>query len=62
MKLLKQKWNIKQLNIELIARLLSEIEGCCYILDCIDSEDYESLSSLRKKYYKLYFELEKKNK
>ena len=62
MKLLKQKWNVKQLNSNLIARLLGEIEGCCYILDCIDNEDYESLNSLRTKYYKLYFNLKKQNK
>ena len=59
MQLKKQKWNIKRLDSILIARLLSELEGCCYILDCLDEEDYQTISNLRKKYYKLYFKLQK---
>lgn len=57
MKLKKQKWNIKTIDRTLIARLLSELEGSCYILDCLDEEDYKVVSNLRQKYYKLYFQL-----
>ncbi len=59
MNLLKQKWNVKQYDRTLLARLLSELEGACYLLDCLDEEDYKILSNLRKKYYKLYFQYKK---
>lgn len=55
----KEKWNIKKIDCTTIARLLSELEGACYILDCFDREDYEILDQLRKKYYKMYFKLQK---
>ncbi len=56
MNLLKQKWNVKQYNRTLLARLLSELEGACYLLDCLDEEDCKILNNIRKKYYKLYFQ------
>ena len=56
----KQKWNVDQLNSTTIARLLSELEGASYLLDCIDEEDFEVITQLKKKYYKMYFSLLKK--
>jgi hypothetical protein len=44
-----------------IARLLSEIEGAYYLLDAIDEEDAKIIDTLRKKYYKKYFELKRKS-
>lgn len=59
---MKTKWNIKDpLHPTTIARLISELEGATYILDCI--EDVEALSflnELKSKYYKLYFQQVKK--
>lgn len=56
-KLLKEKWNVKELDTTTVARLISELEGVCYLLDCINEEDYQIVSELRKKYYKIYFSL-----
>ncbi len=53
----KPKWNLKEINQTTIARLISELEGACYILDCFDEEDYKILDEMRKKYYKIYFKL-----
>ena len=53
----RQKWNVKQLNSTTIARLLSELEGASYLLDCIDEEDFETITKLKKKYYKMYFSM-----
>jgi hypothetical protein len=53
----KQKWNVKQLNSTTIARLISELEGASYLLDCIDEEDFEIITKLKKKYYKMYFSM-----
>ena len=57
----KRKWNVKELDSTTIARLISELEGACYLLDCIDQKDYEIVSELKKKYYKMYFSLLKSN-
>jgi hypothetical protein len=57
MNLQKQKWNVKSFDKTLIARLLSELEGSCYILDCLNEEDFKTIDNLRKKYYKVYFQL-----
>ena len=57
MNLQKQKWNVKSFNKALIARLLSELEGSYYILNCLDEEDFKTIDNLRKKYYKVYFQL-----
>jgi hypothetical protein len=56
----RQKWNVRQLNSTTIARLISELEGASYLLDCIDEEDFEVITQLKKKYYKMYFSLLKK--
>ena len=53
----RQKWNVKQLNSTTIARLLSDLEGVSYLLDCIDEEDFEIITQLKKKYYKMYFSM-----
>ena len=53
----KQKWNVKQPNSTTIARLLSDLEGASYLLDCIDKEDFETITQLKKKYYKMYFSM-----
>ena len=53
----KQKWNVRQLNSTTIARLLSDLEGASYLLDCIDEEDFETIVQLKKKYYKMYFSM-----
>lgn len=55
------KWNVQEINSVTIARLLSELEGTHYLLDCIDEEDANIIDSLRKKYYKKYFELKRKS-
>lgn len=58
----KTKWNVKEIDDVTIARLLSELEGAYYLLDIIDEEDVKIIDSLRKKYYKKYFELKRKPK
>lgn len=58
--LLKEKWNIKSFDRTLIARLVSELEGSCYILDTIDEDDYNTVKMILSKYYKIYFSLPKK--
>jgi hypothetical protein len=55
----KKKWNIREIDVITIARLLSELEGAAYLLDCIDEEDYKIIDQMRKKYYKKYFPLKK---
>jgi hypothetical protein len=57
----KKKWNVQEINDITIARLLSELEGVAYLLDCIDEEDYKIIDQMRKKYYKEYFRI-KRNK
>jgi hypothetical protein len=53
----KQKWNVRQLNSTTIARLISELEGASYLLECINEEDFETIIQLKKKYYKMYFSM-----
>lgn len=60
--LLRTKHSVTELNSVLILRLISELEGSCFFLECIDKEDFETVSSLRSKYYKMYFRLSKKEK
>jgi len=59
MELLKQKWNVQKLNRVLIARLIGELEGVSYLLDCLDEEDYNTVRDLLSKYYDYYFSLPK---
>ena len=57
---MKTKWNVNPESSATIARLISELEGCSYILDCIDEQDHQIIRSMISKYYKLYFERKKK--
>ena len=54
---MKSKWNVKNPQSSVtVARLLSELEGISYILDCLDEpEDYEYIQTMKQKYYKEYF-------
>jgi hypothetical protein len=53
---MKSKWNVDPKNPTTIARLLSELEGATYILDCLDDQAaYDYISKLKQKYYKEYF-------
>jgi hypothetical protein len=57
---MKTKWNVNPESSTTIARLISELEGCSYILDCIDEQDHQIIRNMISKYYKLYFKLKKK--
>lgn len=53
---MKSKWNVNPEAATTIARLLSELEGATYILDCLgEEEDYNIICEMKKKYYKEYF-------
>ena len=55
---MKSKWNIDPTKSITIARLLSELEGIFYILDCLDEpEESEYISKMKQKYYKKYFQM-----
>jgi hypothetical protein len=57
---MKFKWNVDPTKVITIARLIGELEGVSYILDCLDEpEEYEYIQNMKKKYYKLYFQLKK---
>jgi len=61
---MKSKWNITNPQSSItIARLLSELEGVSYILDCLDEpEDLEYIEQMKSKYYKEYFKRSKDEK
>lgn len=59
MQLLKKKWNVQKIDRTLIARLIGELEGASYLLDCLDERDYNEIRDLLSKYYKFYFSLPK---
>ena len=63
-KIMKSKWNITNPQSSItIARLLSELEGVSYILDCLDEpEDLEYIEQMKSKYYKEYFKRSKDEK
>lgn len=53
---MKSKWNVDPSLATTIARLISEIEGVTYILQCLDEPDeLEYIENMKKKYYKEYF-------
>lgn len=53
---MKSKWNVNPEKATTIARLLSELEGVTYILDCLDDKEaHDYICELKKKYYKEYF-------
>lgn len=57
-------WNVpEKLTSITIARLLSELEGCSYLLNKMEEyEDFEMINLLKSKYYKMYFQLHKVEK
>lgn len=61
---MKTKWNVKDpLSSITICRLISELEGATYLLDCMEDEEaLFFLNDLKKKYYKLYFKKIKEEK
>lgn len=59
MQLIKKKWNVQKIDRTLIARLIGELEGVSYLLDCLDERDYNEIRDLLSKYYKFYFSLPK---
>ena len=53
---MKNKWNVNPQSAVTIARLIGELEGVSYILDCLDEpEEYEYIQTMKQKYYKEYF-------
>jgi hypothetical protein len=55
---MKSKWNVDPSLATTIARLISEIEGVSYILQCLDEpEEYEYIQKMKQKYYKMYFSM-----
>jgi hypothetical protein len=61
---MKSKWNVKNPQSAItIARLIGELEGVSYILDCLDEpEDLECIENMKRKYYKEYFKSKKEEK
>jgi hypothetical protein len=52
------KWNVNPNHSTTIARLISELEGVTYILDCLNEpEEYEYIQKMKQKYYKMYFRM-----
>jgi hypothetical protein len=57
------KWNVDPKHPTTIARLISELEGVTYILECINEpEEYEYIQKMKQKYYKEYFKRVKSEK
>ena len=57
---MKSKWNVDPTKAVTIARLIGELEGVSYILDCLDEpEEYEYIQNMKQKYYKQYFKRKK---
>lgn len=55
---MKLKWNVNPNHPTTIARLISELEGVSYLLDCLgDDNDIEYINDMKKKYYKTYFKM-----
>ena len=53
---MKSKWNVDPQSAVTIARLIGELEGVSYILDCLDEpEENEYIQTMKQKYYKEYF-------
>ena len=60
---MKSKWNVDPSLATTIARLISELEGVSYILQCLDEpEEYEYIQKMKQKYYKEYFKRVKSEK
>ena len=58
---MKKQWNVDPEDPTTLLRLISELEGSLYILECLEGteEEVEYLMVLKKKYYKKYFRLTK---
>jgi len=58
---MKQQWNVNPEDPTTLLRLVSELEGSLYILECLEGteEEVEYLMAMKKKYYKKYFRLTK---
>lgn len=58
---MKKKWNVDPEDPTTLLRLVSELEGSLYILECLKGteEEVESLTKMKRKYYKKYFHLTK---
>ena len=55
---MKSKWNVDPSLATTIARLISDLEGVSYILECLDEpEEYEYIQKMKQKYYKMYFSM-----
>jgi molybdopterin/thiamine biosynthesis adenylyltransferase len=55
---MKSEWNVDTTKSITIARLIGELEGVSYILDCLDEpEEFEYISKMKQKYYKKYFQM-----
>ena len=53
---MKSKWNVDPSLATTIARIISDLEGVSYILECLDEpEEYEYIQKMKQKYYKEYF-------
>ena len=62
-KIMKSKWNVDPTKAITIARLIGELEGVSYILDCLDEpEEYGYIQNMKQKYYKKYFQMLKLEK
>lgn len=60
---MKSKWNVDPTKAITIARLIGELEGVSYILDCLDEPgDFEHIENMKQKYYKEYFKRKKEEK
>ena len=60
---MKSKWNVDPEHPTTIARLISELEGATYLLDCLDDQEaFDYINNLKKKYYKEYFKREREYK
>jgi hypothetical protein len=60
---MKSKWNVDPTKAVTIARLIGELEGVSYILDCLDEpEEYGYIQTMKQKYYKKYFQMLKLEK
>ena len=60
---MKSKWNVDPSLATTIARLISDLEGVSYILECLDEpEEYEYIQKMKQKYYNEYFKRVKSEK
>lgn len=53
----RQEWNVNPDDRVTIARLISELEGATYILNCLEGteDEVDFINEMKKKYYRMYF-------